>query len=222
MWCVYFYSSLGSLSFGMWNDFQLKPGYFGHYVVNLWILHKFPGLANFLWHCSIRGEGWYLLITARKEEKSNFPHSAAIDIQGREGILILPGWAGGSHPSLSSEGATATGRVRRVSLLLYTWPPPDQGAGLGWALCYWVVVKVLMCLHWASSETTQVGRKRETLLPLGKTQGKAIKHKKRQLAPLGSAYPHASRGVLSFACLIKLWVVTLVCLFKSLLWWDRT
>lgn len=42
-----------------------------------------------------------------------------------------------------------------------------QGAGLGWALCYWVVVKALMCPHWASSETTRVGRKRSSVTTRG-------------------------------------------------------
>lgn len=87
----FFHSSWDSLAFGMWSDFQLKPGYFGHYLVNLWILHEPPVLADFLWRCCSRGKEWQHLITARLEEKSSFPHLASVDIQGREGLLGTSG-----------------------------------------------------------------------------------------------------------------------------------
>lgn len=149
----------------MWNDFQLKPGYFGHYVVNIWILHKFPGLVNFLWHCSIRGEGWHDLITARKEEKSSLPRLAAIDIQGREGIFSTSRlrweapsftqlwryhcrWKSGVFHWCFIHGLLQHQRVGVLvaSLLLGSSQSPGVSS-------------------WASSDATQVGRKRETLLP---------------------------------------------------------
>lgn len=87
-------------------------------------LHKFPGLANLLWHCTIRGEGWHHLITARKEETSSFPTWLPLTSKvEKKSLVVFPGWGRRFHPSLSSEG-TATSRGQECfSLLLYTWPP---------------------------------------------------------------------------------------------------
>ena len=148
MSCVYFYSSWGSLSFSMWNDFQLKPGYFGHYVVNIWISHKLPGLVNFLWHCSIRGEGWHDLITARKEEKSSLPHLPATDIQGREGIFSTSRlrWEAPSFTQLWKYHCRWNSQECFTDAL-YVGSSSTNGLGFWWPLCYWVVVRVLVCLH---------------------------------------------------------------------------
>lgn len=76
---------------GMVGDFQLYPGQFEHYVMNLWILFKFFVLVDFRWYLSSRTNGCPLLLPDGHGTPGSPLSLHWYSVFGEEAIFLLLG-----------------------------------------------------------------------------------------------------------------------------------